>query len=302
MANNISGIAKYQQTNQVWKKNSTEKTGKTANTEEAKATGKVADEVKVSEWKPVEENSPLIPKTKSGYGNVIGDVELSENAQKYYNELKSKFHGMEFILVSSDQKDQVAKNASAYGCSGKTVVLIDSEKIEKMASDPSYRKKYEGIIASSQAKLEEAMNSIKSSGAKLFNIGMSVSSDGRASFFATVEKANNQAQKIVEKRREEKKEAKVKEKKKAEKEEKAEKLEKRREASKAQKAEAAEKAAENTEEEAIEETENREYIQFEADSLDALINKVAGYAYASSANSVMTPEESMIGGNFDFRG
>ena len=40
------------------------------------------------------------------------------------------------------------------------VVLIDDAKLEQMANDESFRKKYEGIIAMSQAQMASARNSL----------------------------------------------------------------------------------------------------------------------------------------------
>ncbi len=37
-------------------------------------------------------------------GKTIGDPQLSEKAQKYYEQLKKKFSNMDFILVSADKK------------------------------------------------------------------------------------------------------------------------------------------------------------------------------------------------------
>ena len=185
----ISGVS-YQQANQVYQNT------QQAKTENRKETGKTAsksDTVKVSEWKPVSKGSSLAPTTKAGYGTVVGNVELSDKAKSYYDKLKNKFHGMDFILVSKDMKSQVEANASAYGNASKPVVLIDEEKLEKMATDENFRKKYEGLIAMSQSKLMSAKNSLR------------IGEDGRASFFATVEKANTAQTKALQKRQEAKK-------------------------------------------------------------------------------------------------
>ena len=39
-------------------------------------------------------------------GRTVGNPELSEKAAKYYEQLKSKFGNMEFVLVSKDMKEQ----------------------------------------------------------------------------------------------------------------------------------------------------------------------------------------------------
>ena len=96
--------------------------------------------VETKGWSPIDPGSSLIPR-KTEYGYTIGDVQLSDKAKAYYDTLKSKFHNMEFIAVSKDMKAQVQQNASAYGNADKMVVLIDDEKLERMAEDEEYRKK-----------------------------------------------------------------------------------------------------------------------------------------------------------------
>lgn len=286
------GVSAYQQTSGTWNtKKSSSKTELSSTVEKTSSATK-SEGVKTTDFKPIDTKSPLVPTVKNGYGTVIGDVELSDEAKDYYDKLKAKFHNMDFILVSKDMKSQVAANAAAYGNSAKQVVLIDDEKIEKMATDESFRKKYEGIIAMSQLKLQEAKNSLSSSGASVKNFGMAVDSNGKASFFATVEKAAEKKaeKKAAEKKNAEKKAAKVKEKKLAEK--------------KAAEKKAAEKADEKKAEEADSEVLNEpiddnEYVEIKADSMEELIDKVSTYAYDNSSNNVMTDSEKQVGQRFD---
>ena len=158
---NLYGVSAYQQTNSTWNNTRTNNT-KTdrKNAEKTDAQKTETDSVKTTTFNPADTTGSLVPTTKSGYGTVIGNVELSDKAKDYYNKLKAKFGNMDFILVSKDMKSQVQANAAAYGNASKQVVLIDDEKIEKMATDESFRRKYEGIIAMSQAKLQEAKNSL----------------------------------------------------------------------------------------------------------------------------------------------
>lgn len=296
MTGSISGISSYQKANEAWQ-STVNKNSEVSQTKSAESTSKKtgAGNVKVSEWNPISSGSSLIPLNKDGYGTVIGDAELSDKAKDYYDKLKSKYHGMDFILVSSDMKDQVAKNALAYGNSAKPVVLIDVDKIEQMATDENFRKKYESIIEGSQAKLLEMKNSLASTGAKVKNFGMSVSEDGKTSFFATLEKANEAQNKIVEKRRAEKKEAKKKEEKAEAKKAQAERIEKRKEEKEALK-------VQNSEDNIEDIKENKEYIEFSSESLDALLNKVSKYAYDASFENTLTEAEKSLGQNFDFKG
>ena len=139
----------------------------------------------------------------------------------------------------------------------------------------------------------EAKNSLTSSGASVKNFGMSVDSNGKESFFATVEKSQDLQKKRIEKKAAEKKEQKAKEKKKAEKEAREERLQK-----------AKDKKAEKTDsdKEDAEAIDNEEYITFEANSVDELIFKVQNYSYNSAAGRVMTESERMVGSKFDIKG
>lgn len=288
---NLYGVSAYQQTNGAWKKSKTNSIGSSKTDETKSGSTKTTESIKTTPVKTIETGSSLIPTVKEGYGTVIGDVELSDKAKDYYDSLKSKFHNMNFILVSKEMKSQVQANAAAYGNASKQVVLIDDEKIEKMATDETYRKKYEGIIAMSQLKLQEAKNSLTSSGANVKNFGLSVDANGKTSFFATVEKVSEKRaaeKKAAEKKAAKKKEAELKEKKLAEKK-------------------AEEKAEEKKAEEAVNEISNepiddKEYVEIKADSMDELINRVSSYAYDNSLNNVLTDSEKQLGQTIDFRG
>lgn len=251
-----------------------------------------ASKVETKGFTPIDTKSSLVPKTTE-YGNTIGDVKLSDKAKDYYNQLKGKFHNMEFIAVSKDMKAQVQANAAAYGNANKMVVLIDEEKLERMATDESFRKKYEGIIAMSQSKMAEAKNSLTSSGASVKNFGMSVDSNGKESFFATVEKSQNLQKKRIEKKAAKKKEQKAKEKKKAEKEAREERLQKAKD----------KKTDKTADEEDLQNIDDgKEYVTIEAKSMDELFSKVQKYSYSEALNRVFTDSERMVGGHVDFRG
>lgn len=302
----ISGvISAYRQADQINK--GSERTYESTSSKVASSSSSKesqASKVETKGFTPIDTKSSLVPRTTE-YGNTIGDVKLSDKAKDYYNQLKGKFHNMEFIAVSKDMKAQVQANAAAYGNAKKMVVLIDEEKLERMATDESFRKKYEGIIAMSQTKMAEAKNSLTSSGASVKNFGMSVDSNGKESFFATVEKSQDLQKKRIEKKAAEKKEQKTREHKKAEKKERQERLEELRE-------KRAEKADSDNDEippeiekkihDKVVEVYGKEYVTIEADSADELLSKVQSYSYDSVANRVMTASERMVGGHVDFRG
>ncbi|MCR5417533.1 MAG: DUF6033 family protein [Lachnospiraceae bacterium] len=249
--------------------------------------------IKTKEWSPIDTGSSLVPR-KTEYGYTIGNVQLSDAAKDYYDQLKSKFGNMEFIAVSKDMKAQVQKHAASYGNANKVVVLMDEEKLERMATDPAYRKKYEGIIAMSEQKLKNAKNGLASTGANVKNFGMSVDSGGKESFFATVDKTSEIQKMRIAKKTAEKRADKAREKKKAEKEAFKERIEKKRE----------EKAEEKEAEEIAQEAKEieKEYVTFEAPSLESLLSRVSSYSFENAEERVMTDAEKMQGTQIDYKG
>lgn len=266
----INEIAAYTQASQTYN------TSKSQSEKSASSATSTSSKVDAKKWSPIDASSSLVP-TKTEYGFTIGNVKLSENAAKYYEKLKAKYHNMEFIAVSSDVKNQVQANAASYGNASKMVVLLDAEKIEKMASDENFRKKYEAILDSAQTKMAQAKSSFASSGASVSNFGMSVDSNGNEKFFATVKKSLDMQKERIEKNAEKKHEEKVKEKKKAEKEATEERFDKIKEKF---------------------EVEDYEIIQ--ADSIESLISNVAAYSYNNTF--VMTEAEMALGNSIDFKG
>lgn len=215
------------------------------------------------------------------YGKTLGKVQLSEEGAKYYEELKKKYSGMDFVLVSKDMKDYAKQHASSFGNANRMVVLIDEEKIERMATDADFRAKYEGLISRAQNQMPQ-LQSIMQTKPGVKTIGMQVGDNGKASFFAVMSKSNQEvSQKLAEKRAEKKKAEKAAEKK-AEKKEQAEKLR--------------EKKTEDVPE------DEEDYVILQADSVEELLKKIEDYDFSLRADSVRTPYEQNIGQSIDFRG
>ena len=216
--------------------------------------------------------------THNTSGKTIGQPKLSEKAQKYYDELKSKYQNLDFVLVSKDMKEMAKANASSFANPNKMVVLIDEEKIERMAEDEQFRKKYEGIIASAGTKLPELKQAISNtSGVKGF--GMQVNDDGSTSFFAVMQKSFDAQAKRIEEIRAEKREEKRLAEKKADKKEWEERLNEKR---------AANKAA-------------RDGI-ITAGSIEELIQRIDEYNFNYRADTVQTEAEKYVGTTIDFKG
>ena len=216
-------------------------------------------------------------KTKVG-GKTIGEPQLSDKAAKYYEQLKKKYSNLDFILVSRDMKQQASAHAGSFANPQKMVVLIDEDKIERMAEDENYRKQYEGIIANAQNGLQSLSSSIAGTGAKVKGYGMQVNDGGTSTYFAVLEKSNAAQRARIEKKAAEKKA----EAKKAEKEARQERLEKSRKTGKS------------------DWWEDEDTITITASSEEELLRKIQEYLQTGRINEVETEEERVRGQSIDF--
>lgn len=216
--------------------------------------------------------------TKPAGQKEVGSPQLSEKAQKYYNQLRKKFSNMDFILVSSDKKEEVQANASKYAGNSALVVLIDEDKIEKMAEDEAYRAKYEGILRGATTQMAQMKQSLGKNADSVKTIGMSFNEKGVASFFAVVDKSLASQKKRIEKKAEQKAEDKKKAERKAE-QKRAE--EKRKDG--------VEKAGGNAE----------DTVTVTAGSWDELLKKINDTIAMARADSLRTEQETWVGQRFD---
>lgn len=230
-------------------------------------------------------------KTSGSYGKTIGQPELSEKGAKYYEELKKKYGDKDFVLVSKDMKEIAKQQAGSFANPNKMVVLIDEEKIERMAEDEDYRKQYEGIIEKASTGLAQ-LKAQTAGNSNVKGYGMQVNDGGTASFFAVLKDSSKAQKARIEKKAAEKKEAKKAESKKAE--------EKRAEARKEKKAEKAEKTDSDWGKEGIQLDDDDVIIS--ASSVEELLQKIGDYEFARRSDSVMTEAEKAVGGNIDFKG
>ena len=237
-------------------------------------------------------------KTTEGLGKTVGKPELSEEGKKYYDELKKKYADMDFVLVSKDMKEIAKQQAGSYGNKNRMVVLIDEEKIERMATDEAYRNKYEGLISQAQNKMPQLQEALmKTPGAK--TVGMQVNDNGTASFFAVMDKSMTAQRERVAARRAEKKEAEKKAAKKAEKKEAEEKRAEKR----AEKKEAEESRDKKNIEDFTDDDwgEDGDYELLQADSAEELIRMMEDWAMARRSDTVRTPAEELVGSHVDFK-
>ena len=189
---------------------------------------------------------------------------------------------MNFILVSEDQKENAKANAAGYANSNNMVVLIDEDKIERMAEDENYRKQYEGIIANAASGLSQLGQSIAATGANVKGYGMQVNDGGTASFFAVLKKSGAAQKERIAKKAEQKKEAKKAEAKKAQKEAQKERLEKSKD-----------KTGNVSD-------DDDDTVTITASSIDELLDKIQAQNQLFMSDNVQTEDEKKVGQKFDF--
>lgn len=214
-------------------------------------------------------------------GRTIGEPKLSEKAAKYYEQLKKKYSNVDFILVSPEMKEQAEQNKGSLVSAKDLIVLVDSDKIEKMAEDENYRKKYEGIISAGLTKMTQMKNNLGSAASAVRSFGMSVDDHGNASYFAVLDRSlAAQRERIAEKRKES------------------------AEAKKENAKKAAERKAEKQKEEKKyngkeSNSEDDTTVTLTAGSWDELLKKLQQYLPESTAN-LRTETERYVGQQFDF--
>lgn len=214
-------------------------------------------------------------KTSKTYGKQIGNPQLSEKAQKYYDKLKKKYSNMDFILVSADQKEQAEANAAKYGSNKSLLVLIDDEKIEKMAEDESYRKKYEGILDNATNQFAQMKDSLGNNADNVKAFGMKFDDNGNASFFAVVDKSLSSQKDRIQKKHDQNVADKKAAEKKAEKKAKQDKIMEKR-------------------------VNKEDLVTVEASSWDDLLQKINESVAMGRSDMVQSQAESYVGQQFDY--
>lgn len=235
-------------------------------------------------------------KTGTVTGRTIGNPKLSEKAAKYYEELKRKYSNMDFILVSEDQKEKARAQAGSYANASKMVVLIDEDKIERMAEDENYRRQYEAIIANAGSGIAQMKSSLEASGTKVKGYGMQVNDGGTVTYFAVLQKSSDAQKERIEKKREKAAEEKKAEARRAQKDA----QEKRIRDGKNQRDEHAAERVNKTDETAEADWENT--VTITASSIGELLKKISDYQQNERMNTVQTKEERLVGGHIDYKG
>ena len=168
---------------------------------------------KKEETSLVEDKDDSVQDKKNVTGmRTYGDARLSDTALEYYKKLTSKYSNLNFVLVSADKKREAEMMKGSFASSNGLTVLIDTDKIEKMASDEKYAKQIESVLNNASTGINNLKASLQNK-PNVKSYGMSIQKDNRASFFATIDKQmKQQRQKIQERREKKKEEVKAKEK------------------------------------------------------------------------------------------
>lgn len=237
------------------------------------------------------QDSKEVQKTRVS-GRTYGDAKLSKKAAEYYEKLKKKFGNADFVLVDADKIDEAKKNIGQFASNSSMVVLVDTEKIERMAVDEEYRKKYESIISNASNQLGQIVKDLQKQygpGAnKIKQVGMSFDDGGNASFFAVVDKSLKAQRERIDQKRKDKAE----------------------EAKKTAKEEAQERRAKRAEKGSANKTDKADdkYAQWDkddvdiitADSLKGLYDKLSNILYDDAADNVQAASEKYVGQSVDY--
>ena len=119
--------------------------------------------------------------------NSIGNPKLSDTASKYYEELKTKYSDMEFVVVSDDQIETAKSQASNIASDKSMIVIISESELEEMAVNEETRTKNEKLIEDAKAQMPDMLEKLKSSGAEVNSFGIEIK-DGILSYFAVLDK------------------------------------------------------------------------------------------------------------------
>lgn len=133
------------------------------------------------------------------------NVQLSDRAKALLQELKRTYSNMDFIVADYETEEEAAsylnRGAKEYS------VLIDSEELERMASDDTVKEQNLSILDEATGKLSEMKEQLGDKKDDVVRLGISIGKDGEVSYFAELEKAGERQKEFVDRIREGKKEA-----------------------------------------------------------------------------------------------
>ncbi len=211
---------------------------------------------------------------------TYGNPKLSQKALDYYNSLKEKYGNMNFVLVASDKKQEAEAIKGSFAGAGKLTVLIDTDKIERMAEDENYRSRIEDTIRNAASGVSELAGQLQNKSAGITAYGITIDKEGNASFFAVMDKSLVAQRERIEKKIEEKRAAGKTERRNAAKKEAKERLEEKKKASAA---------------------EDSDKVTITANSIDELLKKIRDYEMDILADHGRTETEKSVGQSVDYK-
>ena len=169
------------------------------------------------------------------------------------------------------------------------VVLIDEDKIERMAEDENYRKQYEGIIANAASGLSQLGNSIAATGANVKGYGMQVNDNGTATYFAVLEKSSAAQKERIEKNAAKKKTEQKAKDKKAEKKAEQERIKKNKDKSN--------KISDDDDED---DDSVSDTVTITASSIEELLGRIQKESQSYLSDNILSDAEKSVGRGFDY--
>ncbi|MCR5715368.1 MAG: DUF6033 family protein [Lachnospiraceae bacterium] len=208
-------------------------------------------------------------------------VNLSDAAKELLKELQNTYGNMDFI-VADYETDEEAQEYLSHGTKEYSV-LLDPDTLEAMAADESVKEEYLTKLEDATVQLSDISKQLEEEGAEVTRLGVSIKADGTTSFFAQLEKAGEDQEKLIENLKEAREEAKEAQ------EEKAEKAQEK----KAQKA-AADEALKAKFSQA--KVPGVKTTTVSADTVEELIEKIRNVDWDQVESKVAQP----VGGKIDF--
>lgn len=198
----INGLSTYQNLtqNQIKNQKNSNKTNKTNNRD--KQAGKA---------------------NRTNKSNVAQNVKLSDKAKALLEELKAKYTDMDFMVAdySSDEEAQeyLSQGNKAFS------VLIDPDDLEAMANDEQVKDKTLSLLDEARQNLTDLQSQLEEDGeTNVKNLGVTINTDGKVSYFAELEKMSQSQKDRIEKIKENKAEEKTEADKKAARQEREERM------------------------------------------------------------------------------
>lgn len=141
--------------------------------------------------------SSNIGSTKKTAKTQNSDKTLSKKAEQYLEKLKKKYGNMEFVIKDYENEEEAQKYLSDAQSTKDYTCLIDTETLEKMATDEATREKYESVLSGAEDKFSVMKNSLGEDMEKVTAFGITIDKAGIVSYFAEVDKAKEKQEEQV---------------------------------------------------------------------------------------------------------